>query len=465
MKEKLFKFLKTFLPMTLVVMLIISTISPPSEAATNLSTPTLVSVSNTSSGVTVKWKKVSNASGYYVYRKTGSDKWSKIATIKKNSTVSYADKDVAAGKTYTYTVKACKGRTTSSYNKTGLTIKRLTQPSPTVKNSSSGVKISWKKVTGASKYRVYFKVDGKWKKLADTTSTSYTDKSVKSGSSRTYTVKAFSENYGSSYVSGKKITYLSQPDPSVSNTSNGVNISWSKVTGAKTYRVYYKNDSGKWVKLADITSTSYTDKTVKSGESRTYTVKAINEKYVSSYNPKGNTIMYLAQPKAAASNTSSGVKITWNKVSGASKYCVYYMNMYVEGGNKNRKWEKLTDTTSTSFIYKGFKSGMLTCFAVKAINGDFTSALEDSCLLDCLKQPEPKAESVSNGVKISWDDVIAGSYRIYYKKDDKWTKLADTESTSYIDTTIKKGETRTYTVKAYGVVSTSSYCSGVSATY
>ena len=79
----------------------------PVEAASKIAKPTALTVSNTNTGVKLSWKKVSKASGYYVYRKT-SGKYKKIATIKANSTVSYVDKKASNGTTYTYAVKAYK---------------------------------------------------------------------------------------------------------------------------------------------------------------------------------------------------------------------------------------------------------------------------------------------------------------------------------------------------------------------
>ncbi|MGN0526497.1 MAG: hypothetical protein ACI4IF_03605, partial [Acutalibacteraceae bacterium] len=61
----------------------------------------------------------------------------------------------------------------------------------------------------------------------------------------------------------------------ISNTSTGVKISWNKLDGATGYNVYYK-DGSNWKKLGTTTGTSYIDKTVKSGTTRTYTVKAYN---------------------------------------------------------------------------------------------------------------------------------------------------------------------------------------------
>lgn len=91
------------------------------------STPKLKKVSKESStSVKITWNKVSGASGYIVYRKTGSGEWKKIKTIKKGSTISYTDKKLTKGKKYTYTVKAYRivneKNIYGGYNKKGLSI-------------------------------------------------------------------------------------------------------------------------------------------------------------------------------------------------------------------------------------------------------------------------------------------------------------------------------------------------------
>ena len=82
-------------------------------ADTTLSTP-----KSTKSGISLKWKKVTGADGYMVYRKTGSGSYSKIATVKGNSKVTYTDKSAKKGKKYTYKIKAYKSKTYSAYSNT-----------------------------------------------------------------------------------------------------------------------------------------------------------------------------------------------------------------------------------------------------------------------------------------------------------------------------------------------------------
>lgn len=70
------------------------------------STQTISSVSNVKKGLKVKWKAQKKCDGYYIYRKTGSGKYTLTATIKKGSTSSWTDTKVKKGKKYTYYVRA-----------------------------------------------------------------------------------------------------------------------------------------------------------------------------------------------------------------------------------------------------------------------------------------------------------------------------------------------------------------------
>lgn len=80
--------------------------------------PSLKSAAITTSGVKLTWKKAGNAKGYYVYRKTGNGKYSKIATLKSAGKVTYTDKKAKNGKTYTYVVKSYNGKKTSANSNT-----------------------------------------------------------------------------------------------------------------------------------------------------------------------------------------------------------------------------------------------------------------------------------------------------------------------------------------------------------
>ena len=81
-----------------------------------LANPTLTSAVSSSAGITVKWGTVKGTTGYYVYRKTANSSWVRIAAVGGTNNTAYLDKTARKGVTYTYTVRAVYGTTTSAYN-------------------------------------------------------------------------------------------------------------------------------------------------------------------------------------------------------------------------------------------------------------------------------------------------------------------------------------------------------------
>ena len=408
-------------------------------ARASLATPKISKAESVYGGVKLTWNKVNGAAKYRVYYK-GRKGWTRMVDT---TSTSYIDKDVSSGRNYTYTVRciSADGKSfTSGYDSKGTTVKYIAAPEISkLENVNGGVKISWGKVSGATKYRVYYKGSKGWTRMVDTTSTSYIDKDVSSGRNYTYTVRCISAD-GKSFTSGYDskgtiIKYIAAPEISkLENVNGGVKISWGKVSGATKYRVYYKGSKG-WTRMVDTTSTSYIDKDVSSGRNYTYTVRCISadgKSFTSGYDSKGTIIKYIAAPEISKlENVNGGVKISWGKVSGATKYRVYYK------GSKG--WTRMVDTTSTSYIDKDVSSGRNYTYTVRCITSDakkFTSGYNPTGKsVKYVATPKiSKTEVTYDGVKLTWNKVAgAEKYRVYYKDGEGWNKLADTTGNSYLD--------------------------------
>ena len=88
-----------------------------------LANPTLKSATDGTDGITVKWSPVKGTTGYYVYRKTANSNWVRVAAIGGTNNTTFVDKTAVKGTTYTYTVRAVYGSTTSYFD-SGISCKR-----------------------------------------------------------------------------------------------------------------------------------------------------------------------------------------------------------------------------------------------------------------------------------------------------------------------------------------------------
>lgn len=157
----------------------------------------------------VTWSGVSGASGYRIYRKESGGGWKYLADVKSSARSFTDGYKITTGKKYYYSVRAYRtvngSRVYGKYNTTGISGKAIpSTPSVTLKSTQKGkVKISWKKVSGASGYVVYRKSSsgGKWTRIKTITSGSTTSYTASAASKKTYyyTVRAY-RKVGSSRI-------------------------------------------------------------------------------------------------------------------------------------------------------------------------------------------------------------------------------------------------------------------------
>ena len=237
-----------------------------------------------STGIKISWTSEKNASGYYIYRKSGKGQYALLKKVTRANTLAFNDTKVTSGVIYTYKVQAYKGTVVGA----GTEASRCFVGTAKAKtaNESTGIKLSWNKVGGARSYKIYKRIGtGKYTciKTASSTTFTYLDKAVKAGTIYTYAVKPYIGRTAGTYVASKYVC-LRPVTAKVSAARNGVTVRWTKTAGATSYRVYRKMAGGKYAlvkKIGGANALSWTDTNTAKGKTYYYYVRAFKGNYYS----------------------------------------------------------------------------------------------------------------------------------------------------------------------------------------
>ena len=237
-----------------------------------------------STGIKISWTSEENASGYYIYRKSGKGQYALLKKVTGANTLAFNDTKVTSGVIYTYKVQAYKGTVVGA----GTEASRCFVGTAKAKtaNESTGIKLSWNKVGGARSYKIYKRIGtGKYTciKTASSTTFTYLDKAVKAGTIYTYAVKPYIGRTAGTYVASKYVC-LRPVTAKVSAARNGVTVRWTKTAGATSYRVYRKMAGGKYAlvkKIGGANALSWTDTNTAKGKTYYYYVRAFKGNYYS----------------------------------------------------------------------------------------------------------------------------------------------------------------------------------------
>ena len=454
---------------------------------------TLIGAAGDSSGITVTWNAADGAAQYRVYRKDAANpKWKGLANVTDTS---WTDKTAAVGVTYTYTVRGIgsDGKTLSpGFDATGVsaTVPGAVPAVPAnvtligATGDSSGITVTWNAADGAAQYRVYRKdaANPKWKGLANVTDTSWTDKTAAVGVTYTYTVRGIGSD-GKTLSPGFDATGVSATVPgavpavpadvtlgNATVSGSAIVVTWNAADGAAQYRVYRKDAANpKWKGIANVTGTSWTDKTAKAGVKYTYTVRGINangtlspgfDKTGVSATIPGAAPVPANVTLSGATAGSSGITVAWRAAAGAEKYRVYRKDA------ANPKWKGIANVTGTSWTDKTAKAGVKYTYTVRGINanGTLSSGFDKTGVSATLPKPAKVAmvgaEQVTTGTKgiqVTWKPAAnAKTYNVYRAVNppsgdvpaSAWVLVGKkVNALSFKDTTGKSGMMYAYTVR------------------
>ena len=227
----------------------------------------------------IYWDATDYAVKYWVYRSTDGINYKYYDSTRSTS---YTNISTDIGTTYYYKVKSVnEDGDTSAFSAAKSIQCKPAAPTVSINRSNGKPKLSWKAVSGATKYWIYRSTDGvSFKYYDSTTKMSYTNSGAASATKYYYLVKAVAVVNGKNVISAysnTKSLFTSLATPSVSiTTSNGKpKVTWKAVTGADKYYVYRSTDGKNFSYWDSTTKTSYINSGAKKNTKYYYKVKAV----------------------------------------------------------------------------------------------------------------------------------------------------------------------------------------------
>lgn len=405
----------------------------------------------------VTWTKVSKADKYEIYRSNSSnvdpktiskkyknagdyaqalddEKFELVKTVKNAKTISFTDKKLKSGETYTYVVMAYfkDGKTTGYISDSDSIEFAVHQPrNVQSENKGTSAKITWDADKFASKFEVKYTLYDKYGEaksrkatVKTTKKNSYTIKGLESGGYASVSVRAYGKNKTYSLWSDVTNTTSLKAAGSITaknateklasgKTNNVVKISWKKVSGAKYYRVYrstktavYNKDEKKYALPSDAKWIS------KEGNDDELNDRVCYDEYLG---VDGSVIGTSAIDRA---QLLDGV--------------TYYYSV-VAFGEKDTEIASYVTTTGSKFAYATSKPASVV----------FNKDLKISSIKNSKK----------GQVAIKYNKVKDAKQYVIYRADKKngeFKKIGTSKKTSYTDKKVSKGKTYYYKVVATG---------------
>lgn len=215
----------------------------------------------TVSSAKITWSKVTEATGYKLYKYDTSKK--KYVCIATTSKLYFTDSTAKIGQTPKYKVRAYTKKSDKTYYGSYSSVLSVKMPAPGVVDklsatvSTTSIKLSWGKASTATGYRVYQydTSSKKFVKKVSTTSLSATIKSLKANSEYTFAVQSyykdskgnvtFAKNQETIVVSTKPLTVSSFAVVKGSESFDRITFNWKAVSGVSGYQISYTPKDGK----------------------------------------------------------------------------------------------------------------------------------------------------------------------------------------------------------------------------
>lgn len=329
--------------------------------------------------VTLSWGKVSDATGYKVYKYDEETKKYKYYGATTNLTLNISK--LTPNTEYNFKVSAYKELGENKYEGTASDAITVTTGNPTptdVRNlkvdaksvTTNGLKLTWEKLSNISGYQIYIfnyktGIYNKLTTITDPATTSYVVKKLNPSTKYNFIIVAYKSVEGINYL-GKQ--YSASPALQVTKvapitatrdetTTNAIRLTWSASPNATGYIIYrYNYSKKKYEKIVTTRDVTYVFTKLPSATKYNFKVKAYkvdnNKTY---YGAASKTIITTTKPGKATNARATGktktkIRIRWNRVRGATGYRVYIYD------SKTKKYKYYGSTKNTTALIKNRKA-------------------------------------------------------------------------------------------------------------
>ena len=266
--------------------------------------------------------------------------------------------------------------------------------------------------------------------------------------------------FSSVTLASAKLDRVTNFKATVLSTNNSALLTWSPVSGARTYQLQVNINGKGWQDISrTITKTSYAVTNLSYGNTYAFQVRAYNSSSDhGNYSPTVTITLKVGKVTGLKATMTSmkSVKLSWSAVSGASGYNV---QKYVSG-----KWTTVKNTTSTSLTIKELKVNSTYKFRVRAYKtisgekkyGDASSTISYKAGVAKVEGFKITSSDIDSA-NVSWTKLsgVTG-YQIYkydYSKKSKgWYKVTTVKASSAAKYTYGKlvaGTKYGFKVRAY----------------
>ena len=351
--------------------------------------------------------------------------------------------------------------------------------------SETSVRIGWGSVAFATQYDVYRKFGGEetYTLLGSVPNNRlyYEDTNVTPGRAVYYRVRAVNVSYDgeqAKYVyspDSQTLSYMTLAKPKLQDPrglgADTIRLNWSSVSGAQTYEVQMSTNatSGFTTVRTDLTGTLCNATGLKKATGYYFRVRAVRvfssgEKFYSEYSNVGCGTP-MDRPELTVVQSGNNALLSWPASSGATGYIIYRKTGASGSYTLLAKTGAVTSFVDASinlgevyyyFIYSLRPVGSYNCFSLSSERVYFT-ALGSVNL--CAVRNTGKQEQT-----IDWDTTVLGANKYYVYSsttmDGLYTKIGETEGTTYVAKNLVAGTTYYYKVRPVRVFSNGTICYG-----